>query len=307
MKKKITYYILFCIWYLISLFPLRILYLISDGLFYLTYYIMRYRRPLVRKNLKESFPEKNKKKIIKIERSFYAWFCDYIVESIKLFSMSKKQIMKRMRFIGTEQINQSCRKGQSCAIFLGHYCNWEWVTSLPLWLDNDIVCEQIYHILENSTFDKLFLRLRNRFGATSIPMANTFKSIIQRQNEGKKLVVGFIADQVPLWNSIHYWTNFLHHDTPVFTGTERIAKHQNMSVYYLDIKRPKRGYYIAEFKLITNRPKQIPEFSITQNYIHLLETTIKNTPQFWLWSHNRWKRTHQEYNRIMGSIRTKGK
>ena len=179
MKKKIVYYILFGIWYLVSLLPLRILYLISDGLFYLIYYVIKYRRPLVRKNLQESFPEKDEKMIIQIEQEFYAWFCDYIVESIKLFSMSKKQIMKRMKFIGTEQINQSCAKGQSCVIYLGHYCNWEWVTSLPLWVDNDITCEQIYHILENSIFDKLFLKLRNRLGAISIPMADTFKNIIK--------------------------------------------------------------------------------------------------------------------------------
>lgn len=127
--KKILYGSVFCIWYLMSLLPLRVLYILSDGLFYLIYYVVKYRRPLVRKHLFDSFPEKNEAERIKIEKEFYSWFCDYIVETIKLFTMSKKQIKKRMQFVGAEKIRESCQKGQSCAIYLGHYCNWEWITS----------------------------------------------------------------------------------------------------------------------------------------------------------------------------------
>lgn len=300
--KKILYCSVFFIWYMMSLLPLCILYRISDGLFYLIYYVVKYRRPLVRKNLTDSFPEKDEKEIIKIERDYYAWFCDYIVESIKLFSMSKKQLKKRMQFVGAERIEQSCENGQSCAVYLGHYCNWEWVTSLPLALSNDITCGQIYHVLENPAFDQLFLRLRNRMGAVCIPMAETLRKIVKMRQEGKKLVIGFIADQAPFWNNIHYWTDFLHHDTPVLTGTEKIAKKANFAVYYLDMQRIKRGYYKAEFKLLTDKPKECGEFEITELYMRALEKTIQRQPQYWLWTHNRWKRTREQWLKIIDPV-----
>ncbi len=303
--KKVLYYAVFAFWYFISLFPLKLLYVLSDGLFYLVYYVVRYRRPLVRKNLTSSFPDKNEGEIVKIEKGFYSWFCDYIVETLKLFTMSKEQMCRRMVFRNTEAIEKAVAEGRSCAVYLGHYGNWEWISSLPLWVSDKATCLQIYHVLENKAFDALFLRVRSRMGSDSIPMEDTLKSIIRRKAEGQRMVIGFIADQVPLWNSIHYWSNFLHHDTPVFTGTERIAKHQDMAVFYLDVTRPKRGYYEAEFKLVSDKIQEEPKFAVTESYMKLLEATIRRAPQYWLWSHNRWKRTHEEYNRLMGNIRTK--
>ena len=300
--KKLLYGSVFCIWYLMSLLPLRALYVLSDGLFYLIYYIVKYRRPLVRKHLADCFPEKSEAERIQIEKDYYSWFCDYIVETIKLFSMSKKQIKKRMRFVGVERVKASCQKGQSCVIYLGHYCNWEWITSLQLWVGDDIACGQIYHPLENKAFDQLFLRLRNRLGALCIPMAESIRKIMKMGQEGKQTVIGFIADQVPLWENIHYWTDFLHHDTPVFTGTERIARKTNFAVYYMDVQRLKRGYYQAELKLLTEKPKECKEFEITEMYIQELEKTIRRQPPFYLWTHNRWKRTRQEWLRIKAEL-----
>lgn len=303
--KKVLYYTVFAFWYFISLFPLKLLYVLSDGLFYLIYYVVRYRRPLVRKNLTSSFPDKSEGEIVKIEKGFYSWFCDYIVETLKLFTMSKEQMRRRMVFRNTEAIEKAVAEGRSCAVYLGHYGNWEWISSLPLWVSDKATCLQIYHVLENKAFDALFLRVRSRMGSDSIPMEDTLKSIIRRKAEGQRMVIGFIADQVPLWNSIHYWSDFLHHDTPVFTGTERIAKHQDMVVFYLDVTCPRRGYYEAEFKLVSDKIKEEPKFAVTESYMKLLEATIRRAPQYWLWSHNRWKRTHEEYNRLMGNIRTK--
>lgn len=296
--KKILYGFFITWWYAMSLLPLKLLYLLSDGLYYIIYYVAQYRRPLVRKHLADSFPEKSEAERIRIEKEFYAWFCDYIVETIKLFSIGKKQIMRHMIFKGTEQVKESCAKGQSCAVYLGHYCNWEWITSLPLWAGKDITFGQIYHVLENQAFDQLFLKLRNRLGAVSIPMAETLRKIVKMRHEGKQIVIGFIADQVPLWNNIHYWTDFLHHDTPVLTGTEKIAVKANFAVYYLDVKRIKRGYYEAEFKLLTDKPKECKEFEITEMYFRELEKTIRRQPAYWLWTHNRWKRTREEWLKI---------
>ena len=294
---KFLFYIVLFVWYLLSLLPLSVLYVLSDILFVLAYYVLRYRKRLVRKNLMDSFPEKNKSEIIKIEKGFYLFLCDYIVESMKLLTMSKKNLQRRMVFKGTETVNEIIADGQSCAIYLGHYCNWEWITSLPLYVTKDAQCGQIYHPLENKDFDRLFLRLRERMGAVCIPMAETLRRIVEFKKKGKQVVVGYISDQVPYWNNIHYWTNFLHHDTPVLTGTERIAKSANHAVFYMDVKCVRRGYYECEFKLITREPKKYKDFELTEIYFRELEKTIQRDPKYWLWSHNRWKRTHEEFNR----------
>ena len=294
---KFLFYIVLIVWYLLSLLPLSVLYVLSDILFVLAYYVLRYRRRLVRKNLMDSFPEKKKSEIIKIEKGFYLFLCDYIVESMKLLTMSKKDLQRRMVFKGTETVNEIIADGQSCAIYLGHYCNWEWITSLPLYVTKDAQCGQIYHPLENKDFDRLFLRLRERMGAVCIPMAETLRRIVEFKKKGKQVVVGYISDQVPYWNNIHYWTNFLHHDTPVLTGTERIAKSANHAVFYMDVKCVRRGYYECEFKLITREPKKYKDFELTEIYFRELEKTIQRDPKYWLWSHNRWKRTHEEFNR----------
>ena len=294
---KFLFYIVLIVWYLLSLLPLSVLYVLSDIFFVLAYYVLRYRRRLVRKNLMDSFPEKKKSEIIKIEKGFYLFLCDYIVESMKLLTMSKKNLQRRMVFKGTETVDEIIKEGQSCAIYLGHYCNWEWITSLPLYVTKEAQCGQIYHPLENKDFDRLFLRLRERMGAVCIPMAETLRRIVEFKKKGKQVVIGYISDQVPYWNNIHYWTDFLHHDTPVLTGTERIAKSANHAVFYMDVKCVRRGYYECEFKLITREPKKYKDFELTEIYFRELEKTIQRDPKYWLWSHNRWKRTHEEFNR----------
>lgn len=290
----ISYRVIYGVCYAISLLPLSILYVVADVLGFLLYHVVRYRRRIVRKNLTESFPDKSDKDIVKIEKKFYLWLCDYMVETLKMMSIGTDEISRRMKFIASEKVKDSIERGKSCAVYLGHYCNWEWVTSLPLTMGDGIVCGQIYHPLENHTFDRFFLRLRGRFGAESMPMKESFRHIVKHLDDGDKIVIGFIADQVPLWNSIHYWTNFLHHDTPVFTGAERIAHKCDLDVYYLDVRRLRRGYYTAEFKLITNDIGNAEEFSVTEAYFRMLEETINKAPQYWLWSHNRWKRKREK-------------
>lgn len=294
--KKALYYLTRGFIYLCSLLPLWVHYVLSDGIYLILYYIIGYRKALVRKNLTDSFPEKTTHELLKIERAFYQWFCDYLVESIKMLSMSERQMKKRMVFKGTDIVDQIVSEGQSCAVYLGHYCNWEWVTSLPLWVTPEAQCGQIYHVLESSDFDKLFLDLRQRWDAVCIPMADTLRRIIQYRQESRPVVIGYISDQVPFWNNIHHWLPFLNHDTPVLTGTERLARQTGHAVIYLDVHRMKRGYYEAEFKLITREPKKMQKFEITDIYFQMLEASIRKAPQYYLWTHNRWKRTHEEFN-----------
>ena len=293
---KLLYGLIYVVWYLLSLLPLRVHYVISDGLYLLLYRVIGYRRKVVRENLTTAFPEKSEDEIRHIERDFYHFFCDYIAESVKLMTISPDNLRRRMVFKGTELIDEVVESGQSCAVYLGHYGNWEWVTSLPLWVTSKAQCGQIYHPIENPEFDRLFLRLRQRLGAVCIPMQDTLRRILEFRRDNQPVVIGYISDQKPHWVNIHHWVDFLHHDTPVLTGTERIAKKVNHAVFYLDVRRLRRGYYEAEFRLITRTPQQQPDYDLTDAYFSLLERSIQRDPAFWLWSHNRWARTRQEFN-----------
>ena len=290
------YYLIYGCWYLLSLLPLCVHYVLSDALYFLVYRLLHYRVKVVRKNSSESFPEKDASELRHIERGFYHWFCDYIVESVKLLTMSQRQMKRRLVFKGTDVVDQVVAEGQSCAVYLGHYCNWEWITSLPLWVTPAAQCGQIYHAIENPLFDRLFLRLRQRFGAVCIPMAETLRRIIKYRQEGRPVVIGYISDQVPFWNNIHHWCQFLNHDTPVLTGTERLARQTGHAVFYMDVRRVRRGYYEAEFQLISREPKQLAEYEVTDEYFRRLEASIRRDPACYLWSHNRWKRTREEFN-----------
>ena len=205
-------------------------------------------------------------------------------------------MQKRMYFEGIEQITEAFQAGRSCSVYLGHYCNWEWISSLPMHLGNAGISAQIYHPLENKAFDRLFLYMRGRFGATSIQMDDTFRTILGWKKKGQKSIVGYISDQVPGYNNIHYWTDFLNHDTPVFTGAERISRIADCVIFYLDVYRPQRGYYKARFLKIADSTKNLPQFQVTEQYFRLLEKTIQ--PPYWLWSHKRWKRTREIYNQL---------
>lgn len=296
-KKNMIYHLIRSLWKLMSLLPMWILYFISDLVYFPLYYVVRYRRKVVRKNLVKSFPEKAEKEIVKIEKGFYSWFCDYVVETIKIRSMNEKEMRERMTFDGLEEIYaQMEAKGQTlCFAYLGHYCNWEWVASLPLWTGDKLHCAQIYHPLENETMNKLFLEQRSRFGAENIAMNDTLRRMITLKKEGQKTIIGFIADQTPHWNSIHLWMDFFNQETPVFTGTERIAKQLDACLCYIDIQRTRRGYYKAHFKLMDLTGKTTSEYPITETYMRLLEETIKQAPSYWLWSHNRWKRSREKF------------
>lgn len=292
------YYIIFVFWYLFSLLPMRVHYMLSDLIFIFIYYVARYRRKLVKKNLSTSFPEKTVVELQDIERRYYHWFCDYIAETVKMFSISERSMRKRMKFEDIDQINDDLKNGKSVTVYLGHYCNWEWISSLPLNITADAIPAQLYHPIENKAFNRLFLYSRSRFHAVSLDMMEAFGILRNWQKDGKVSVTGYISDQAPGFSSMHYWPWFLNHDTPAYTGAERIAHVLNTPVYYFDIYRPRRGYYVAKVIKMSDEPQKEEKFALTEQYYRLLENSIKRAPEFWLWSHNRWKRTRQEFNEL---------
>lgn len=293
---KIIYHIVFALWWLFSALPMPMHYLGADLLYLVMRYVVRYRRSLVKENLSRCFPEMSQRRRDKIERRFYLFFCDYIVESIKFFSISKTELRYRMEFRGLDRLHQSLREGKSCACWLGHYCNWEWISSLPLWVDPEVgKCLQLYHPLKNKAMDQLMGYVRERMGSTNIKMKESLRHIVRYQKEGTPVVVGFIADQAPKWDSINFWLPFFGHDTAVLTGAERIARKMNMDCYFIHVTRKRRGRYVAEFQLMTDDARHVPENWITEDYCRRLEDNIREQPSYWLWSHDRWKRTRQGY------------
>ena len=291
-----TYKILLFLVRTIAMLPLWVLYRLSDLLYFLVYYVVRYRRRLVRRNLTDSFPTRSAAEITAIEKRFYAWFCDYLVETIKLFSISPSEMRRRMRIEGIEQADADVAAGRSVTLLLGHYCNWEWFSSYGLNDHSGAMLAQLYHTLESPVADRLFLYARGRGGVQSLEMKAAFQILLGWKRAGKQSITGYIIDQSPGFHSMHYWPMFLNHDTPAYTGAERIARVLDTTVYYIDISRPQRGYYVARMVKMCHRTHDIPKFLITENFYRLLEQSIQAHPEFWLWSHNRWKRTRADFN-----------
>ena len=290
-RKKITvgYHLLYAFAYLHALLPLRVLYLFSDTFYGIIYYLIGYRRKLVRQNLKNAFPTRSEQEIIRMEKKFYHHLCDYFFETIKLLHISDKEMGKRMHFENPEIINRLTQKGSSCLLTLGHYGNWEWVTSIGNYVERDREHGFIYKQLHSQAFDRLFYRIRSRFTPVPIEMNNAYRKMIELHRAGKTLAVGFITDQRPPGYLEYYWTTFLNQETLVQTGMEKIAAHLGYSVLYLDIVKIKRGYYSGTFSLITPNAGREPQFTVTERYMRKLEETVLNEPAYYLWSHNRWK------------------
>ena len=283
---------------LLSRLPLSVHYFFSDWLLYpIARYVIRYRRRIVRQQLADSFPERTERELRDIERRFYHFLCDIIVETIKLLTMPHQEVKRRVEFVGIDEMQETLhREGKHFGFFyLGHYGNWEWLASFPLWLSDEWQGAQIYHPLYNATADRLFLQLREQFGGRCIPMKQTLRQILSAQRDGQRQIIGFIADQSPKWQAMHHWTPFLHHPTAFFTGTERIARQVDAALYYVHVTRPRRGYYRAELVPISLQPSDLAEFEATDRYVQLLEAQIQAQPHLWLWTHNRWKRTYERW------------
>lgn len=290
---------IYCLFYAISLLPFRLLYVLADIECFMLYHVIRYRRGVVRRNLVTSFPDKSEQEIVQIEKRFYHWFCDYFFEAVKLLSISDAELCRRFTIINSEEVEQCFKEGQDVAAILGHYCNWEWLSCVGMNLPLERETGLIYHPLRNKAFDYLFRKLRlHEKHSRVIPKQDILRYVLSRKKEGIRNICGYISDQGPKWKNIHLWLPFLNHEhTPVFTGGERIMRKMNNAVFYVEMSRPKRGYYTATYKLITRTPNALEPDGITRRFFQMLEQTIRREPAYYLWSHNRWKRTKEEFDR----------
>lgn len=262
--------------------------MLSDFSAFILHNIVGYRKNLIQTNLRNAFPEKEDKEILKIEREFYRHLCDVFIEAAKLAHISDKEIDRRIGIYGIEEINNSLKSGKSVILLLGHYGNWEWVTSAARRFIPGIISCEIYHPLSNSVFDKVMLDLRSRFGTENIPMKQTYRRLLEINKSGKEFVCGFIADQRPFTSPLKHWTRFLNQDTPYVNGGEVIGNKLGTDFFYVEMMPQKRGHYNMYFKKIKPSEDSI-ENPITIEFMRMLENTIRKNPSHWLWSHNRWK------------------
>ncbi|NCD71980.1 lysophospholipid acyltransferase family protein [Mucilaginibacter agri] len=284
-KKGLTSLAVFFL-YLISLLPFWLLYLIADFLYVIMYYVTGYRRGVVQQNLKNSFPEKNAEELHAIEKKYYHYLADLFVETIKSITISKTEMEKRMYLTNLEVINGYFAQNRSIIAVVGHYGNWEWgaLRTGTMTHHRRVI---IYKPLNNKTSDQLFKRMREKFGATLIPMKSTLRKMAELKSELSLSV--FASDQTPVREEAHYFTPFLNQPTAVFLGIEKIATLFNSVVVFADIRRVKRGYYECTFVPLVEEPKQTKQYEITQAHVQYLEKVIKEEPAYWLWSHRRWK------------------
>lgn len=284
-----TYHLLRFFFKLMSRLPFSVLYVMSGGIYVLLYHVARYRRKIVRKNLTECFPEKDLKEIRDIEKKSYCFFSDNIVESFKMSAMTPEEMGRRMRFTNVEEVNSVLRSGRSVALYLGHYGNWEWISSMPLHLEKSAVAAQIYHKLRNKAMDRIMLEHRGAHGAVNVDMYRTARYITELSADKRTSIIGFIADQSPKKREVRHFLQFLHHRTPVLTGTEKITKHYGFDPWFVRIRKVRRGYYEAEFVHMHDDPKSVPDFELTRIYYEMLEQAIREKPELYLWTHNRFK------------------
>lgn len=298
--------LLYWFFYGVSLLPLRVLYVLSDAEYVLMYHVVRYRRGIVRRNLSSAFPEKSLEEVKQIERQFYHWFCDYFLEAVKLLSISNEELRRRFTIINSAEVEQCFREGQDAAAILGHYCNWEWLSCVGMDFPRERVTGLIYDPLHSDAFDYLFRRIRSsQPNAITVPKKDILRKLLTLRQENRRSMFGYISDQAPKWQNIHLWLPFLHHETPVFTGAERIMRKMNNAVFYVEMSRPRRGCYTCTYHLITRDPASLPEYEITRRFFALLEKTIERQPAYYLWTHNHWKRTREEFDRRFMVVRGK--
>jgi KDO2-lipid IV(A) lauroyltransferase len=288
--QAIGFYLALPFIYLISILPFPVLYLLSDLVFVLVYYVPGYRRKVVTENLRNSFPEKSEKEIAELRRKFYRYLCDLLLETFKTLSISKASMLKHCSLNENSQklFQKYSEEKKSIILVLGHLGNWEWGGNTF-----SLLCKQplyvLYHPLGNNYFNSLIIRMRTRFGTKLIEMKNTFRDMVATKNEIN--ATAFIADQTPPPENA-YWTTFMNQDTPVFTGTEKIARKLNYPVVFINVKRTGRGQYEMQAEVLCETPSSTSEGEITELHTKKLEEEIRKNPETWLWSHRRWKHNH---------------
>ena len=292
-EKTFSYRLLHGVLKVAAMLPMWVLYGLSDVVWVVLGFVVRYRRGIITANLTASFPDMSPKEIARIRRRFYRNFSDYIFETLKLLHISDRSMRRRMEFTGVEAVDRILGEGRPVVAFFSHCFNWEWVPSITLWSKltpgEGVEFCQVYRPLRNRVMDALMLDIRSRFGSVSLTKKLVFLDLMRYTRRGIATITGFMSDQKPSHGDEGHYENFMHHPTMFITGTETVARRLDAAVVYFDMNKISRGHYRVDVRLITEKPGELPEGTLTDRYCSLLTQTIRRNPALWLWSHNRWK------------------
>lgn len=287
----LIYLLVYPILWLISIMPFPLLYAFSDFIYVILYYVIGYRKKTVRQNIAMALPHLSDKERLVIEKKSFHHLCDMFLEMAKTMTISEKEINKRFKYTNLEVYLDLEKKGKSIALMCAHYASYEWVLSM----NNHITFKGfgIYKKIANPHFDKLVKDIRAKFKAYLITTKETKTCIEQNNKNGILGVYGFASDQTPRRSDSMHWFHFMGIETPIHFGAEMLAKRYNMNVIYLKVSKVKRGYYEASFEVLSDDVKSVPDFKISETFMQKVEQQIYEAPEFYLWTHKRWK--HKKY------------
>ena len=285
--QLLAYIILYPLLWLISILPFRILYVVSDSVYVLIYYIIGYRKKVVASNLRLAFPEKSDQELALIRKKFYHHLCDMILEAIKSITISEAEMKKRYVFTNVEEVHKLEKLNKSIILFMGHYASWEWVFILQAHVNHKGYA--VYKRLSNKYFDALVKRIRAKYDSQLITTKETIPTLIKAKRNNELTFNGFVFDQSPKANKAIHWQNFMGVKAPVHVGAEVLAKRLDMASMFLKVKKVKRGYYEATFMDVITNTKDLKDYVITDAALKRVEEQIYEAPEYYLWTHKRWK------------------
>jgi len=284
----IGFYLFYTLNWIVTLLPLRILFFFSDLLYIFLYYSPSYRRNIVAENLRNSFPEKSDAELNRIAKRFYRHFADLFIETLKLTHLTNNELKKRVVVTNPELVENLFNSGHDVIAVYSHYNNWEWVgVAFPLYTRYKTV--GVYKPVQNRYFNRFINRLRSRNEAGLAPMDKIARRIVENKSKNIRSFYGFMSDQTPAKVLIRYYTDFLNQQTPVFLGIERIAAKYDMSVVFINVQKIKRGFYTLTVELLYETTRGLPEYEVTKKHVKRLEELIRERPEYWIWTHRRWK------------------
>ncbi len=298
----ISYYFL----RILSFLPFALLNAIGSFVFFLLDKVIHYRKKIILRNLRNAFPQKSDEELKRITTGFYRYFSRLLIENVKMFNLSVNELQNRIKLENPEVIENFFKEGSDIAVMAAHYGNWEWL--LGLRKDIPHHCLGIYKSLNNKRFDNFFKSHRSRYGTEMVNMREVPRVLLKHSGNNLSTLTVFISDQSPVWEEIQYWTEFLNQETPVYLGAEKLAKKMKMAVVYFRVKVQPKNTYTVEAIPVTPDASKEEEFVITECYLKLLEEDIIREPEYWLWSHRRWKLTEKKRNlEKQGIYRFEGK
>ena len=283
----LVYILVYPFLWLISILPFRLLYAFSDFVYLFVFRIFGYRKKTVKENLQLVFPDKSKEEINRITKVFYHHLCDMIVESIKSMTISEAEMKKRFTFTNVDVIKAIEEQNKSIILMCAHYGSWEWIFILQTYVKYR--GNAVYKRLANKYFDRLVKRIRAKYNSYLITTKETVPTLIDLKRKGILTINGFVSDQSPKPSKAFHWNEFMGLKVPVYTGAEMLAKKLDMAVVFFKVKKLKRGYYETTFETITLNPKEYKDYEITDIFLKLVEQQIYEAPEYYLWTHKRWK------------------